>query len=42
MVPMTKQAMFQLAVATVVPILPLLLTLMPLEDLIKKLFGILF
>ncbi len=42
MVPMTKQAMFQLALATVVPIVPLLLTLMPLEDLIKKLFGILF
>ena len=42
MVPITKQAMFQLALATVVPIVPLLLTLMPLEDLIKKLFGILF
>jgi hypothetical protein len=42
MVPMTKQAMFQLAVATVAPIVPLLLTLMPLEDLIKKLFGIIF
>ena len=41
-VPVTKQAMFQLAVATVLPILPLLLTLMPLEDLLKKLFGILF
>jgi len=25
-----------------VPIVPLLLTLMPLEELIKKLFGILF
>ena len=42
MVPTTKQAMFQLAVATVAPIAPLLLTLMPLEDLIKKLFGVLF
>jgi hypothetical protein len=41
-VPVTKQAMFQLAVATVAPVVPLLLTLMPLEDLIKKLFGILF
>jgi hypothetical protein len=41
-VPMTKQAMFQLAVATVAPIVPLVLTLMPLEELLKKLFGILF
>ena len=41
-VPVTKQAMFQLGVATVLPIAPLLLTLMPLEDLLKKLFGILF
>ena len=41
-VPVTKQAMFQLAVATVAPIAPLLLTLMPLEELLKKLLGILF
>jgi len=41
-VPVTKDAMFQLAVATVAPIVPLVLTLMPLEDLLKKLFGILF
>jgi hypothetical protein len=41
-VPVTKQAMFQLGVATVLPLVPLLLTLMPLEDLLKKLFGILF
>jgi hypothetical protein len=41
-VPVTKQAMFQLAVATVTPVVPLLLTLMPLEELLKKLFGILF
>ncbi len=41
-VPVTKQAMFQLVVATVAPIAPLLLTLMPLEELLKKLFGILF
>jgi hypothetical protein len=41
-VPVTKQAMFQLCIATVAPIVPLLLTLMPLEDLLKKLFGILF
>jgi hypothetical protein len=41
-VPVTKQAMFQLAGATVAPVVPLLLTLMPLEELIKKLFGVLF
>jgi hypothetical protein len=42
MVPVTKQAMLQLGAATLAPIVPLLLTLMPLEDLIKKLFGIIF
>jgi hypothetical protein len=41
-VPVTKQAMFQLGVATIAPVVPLLLTLMPLEELLKKLFGILF
>jgi hypothetical protein len=41
-VPVTKEAMFQLAVTTVAPIVPLVLTLMPLEELLKKLFGILF
>jgi hypothetical protein len=41
-VPVTTEALFQLAVATVAPIVPLVLTLMPLEDLLKKLIGILF
>jgi hypothetical protein len=41
-VAVTKQAMLQLAVATVAPIVPLVLTLMPLEELLKKLLGILF
>ncbi len=41
-VPITKHALVQLAAATVAPVVPLVLTLMPLEDLIKKLFGILF
>ncbi len=40
--PVTKHALIQLTAATVAPIVPLLLTLMPLEDLIRKLFGILF
>jgi len=42
MVPVTKQAMLQLGAATLAPIAPLLLTLMPLEELLRKLFGILF
>jgi hypothetical protein len=41
-VPVTKQAMFQLAVATVAPVVPLVLTLMPLEELLKRLLGIIF
>jgi len=41
-VPVTKHALIQLAAATVAPVVPLVLTLMPLEDLLKKLFGILF
>ena len=41
-VPVTKEAMFQLAMATVAPVVPLLLTMMPLEELLQKLFGILF
>ena len=40
-VPVTKEAIFQLLVATVAPIAPLALTMMPLEELLKKLFGIL-
>ena len=42
MVPVTKQALLQLGAATVAPIVPLLLTLMPLEQLLNKLFGIIF
>ena len=41
-VPVTKQAMLQLAGATLAPIVPLLLTLMPLEDLLRKLLGMVF
>jgi hypothetical protein len=41
-VPVTKEAMLQLAVAAVAPVAPLLLTIMPLEEILKKLFGILF
>jgi hypothetical protein len=40
--PFTKEAILQLAAATLAPIVPLALTMMPLEELLKKLFGILF
>ncbi len=41
-VPVTKEAILQLAVATLVPVAPLLLTMMPLEQLLKMLAGVLF
>src|SRR4051812_21960306 len=40
--PITKEAIIRLALATVAPIVPLALTMMPLEELLKKLLGILF
>jgi hypothetical protein len=40
--PFTKEAIFVLAAVTVAPVVPLLLTMMPLEELMKKLLGILF
>lgn len=40
-IPVTKDGLMQLAVATLMPVAPLLLTMMPLEELLKKLFGIL-
>jgi hypothetical protein len=41
-VPVTKEAILLLAAATLVPVVPLALTMMPLEELLKKLIGILF
>jgi len=41
-VPFAKDAILQLAAATVAPLVPLLLTMMPLEELMKRLFGVLF
>jgi hypothetical protein len=38
----TRETLIQLAAATLAPLVPLLLTIMPLEELLKKLFGILF
>jgi hypothetical protein len=40
--PVTKEAVLQLAAATLLPVLPLALTMMSLEDLVKTLVGILF
>jgi hypothetical protein len=40
--PFTKDTIVQLAAATVAPIAPLLLTMMPFEELLKKLVGVLF
>ena len=41
-VPVTKEALLQLGAASLAPIAPLALTMMPLEELLKRLFGILF
>jgi hypothetical protein len=40
--PFSKEAILQLAAVTLVPIVPLLLTMMPLEALLRSLLGILF
>ena len=40
-VPITRQAVVGLAIATLAPLVPLMLTMMPLEDLLKKLFSLL-
>ena len=41
-VPVTKEAILRLVAATLAPVVPLALTMMPLEDLLKKLVGIVF
>jgi hypothetical protein len=40
--PVTRDAVLQLAAAFLAPMVPLLLTVMPLEALLKKLFGLVF
>lgn len=40
-IPVTKEMVVQLAMATLAPLVPLALTMMPLEELLKKLVGIL-
>jgi hypothetical protein len=39
--PVTRDAVVSVAAMTVAPVVPLLLTMMPLEELLKKLFAIL-
>lgn len=41
-IPVSKDAIFQLGIATLLPIVPLVLTMMPLEELLKRLLGIVF
>ncbi len=41
-VPTTRDAVLRVGAATLAPIVPLMLTMMPLEELVKTLFGILF
>jgi hypothetical protein len=40
--PMTRDAMLRVAAATVAPIVPLFLTMMSLEELVRKLLGLVF
>ena len=40
LVPLTRDMIIRLAVVTLAPIAPLALTMMPLEELLKKLAGI--
>ena len=40
--PVTQDAILRLGAATLLPIVPLLLTMMPLEELLKNLFAMLF
>ena len=40
MAPVTRELVVQVAAATLLPVAPLLLTMMPLEELLKKLFGV--
>jgi hypothetical protein len=40
--PITRDSLLRLVVATVAPIVPLVLTMMPFEELLRKLLGVLF
>jgi hypothetical protein len=40
--PVTKEAILRLATAALIPVAPLALTMMPLEELLKRLIGVVF
>jgi len=40
--PVTKEAILRLGIATLVPVVPLALTMMPLEELLKRLMSVVF
>jgi hypothetical protein len=40
--PITRDSLLRLVAATVAPIVPLALTMMPFEELVGKLLGVLF
>ena len=42
LVPITRDAVLEVAACVLVPLLPLLLTVMPLEELMKRLLGLVF
>jgi hypothetical protein len=41
-VPVSSKTRIRIIVATLVPLAPLVLTVIPLEELVKRLLGILF
>jgi hypothetical protein len=41
-VPVTREAIIRVVVTTLVPVVPLALTMMPLAELLKLLFGMVF
>jgi hypothetical protein len=41
-VPITKEALVQLAVITLAPVAPLILTMVPLDELLKRLLQVVF
>jgi hypothetical protein len=42
LVPFTKGTVLQLAVITLLPVAPLVLTMVPLEELLKRLLQVMF
>jgi hypothetical protein len=42
LVPFTTETLLQLLVTTLAPVLPLTLTMLPLEELLRRLLGVLF